>query len=97
MDPMERQRQRELAIRREQELKDLETENDHRERPLEGLSSAPTSWTQDQDDAAAAIVHAQDEAASEERSREQVPPAPPERTLPERGDDEEQGLPGARS
>ncbi len=88
MDPMERQRQRELAIRRENELKDLETERDHRERPLEGLSSAPTSWTQDQDDVAAETVHAGDEAASEARSREQVPPPPGDRTLPERGEDE---------
>ncbi|BDG04432.1 hypothetical protein [Anaeromyxobacter oryzae] len=88
MDPMERQRQRELAIRREQELKDLETESDHRERPLEGLSSAPTSWTQEQDDRAAETVHAGDEAASEALSREQVPPPPADRTLPERGEDE---------
>ena len=28
-DPMERQRERELAIRRENELKDLETEDQH--------------------------------------------------------------------
>jgi hypothetical protein len=88
MDPMERQRERELAIRREQELKDLDTESDHSERPLEGLSAAPTSWTQDQDDAAAETVHAGDEAASLERSRQQVPPPPGDRQLPEWGEDE---------
>ncbi len=89
MDPSERQRERELAIRREQELKDLETESDHSERPLEGLSGAPTTWTQDQDEAAAPEVHAGDEAASEARSREQVPPAPANRSLPARGEGEE--------
>jgi hypothetical protein len=88
MDPMERQRERELAIRREQELKDLETENEHGERPLEGLSAAPTSWTQDQDDGAAETVHAGDEAAAQERSRSQVPPAPDDRTLPAHRDGE---------
>jgi hypothetical protein len=87
-DPMERQRQREIARRREQELKDLETENQHGERPLEGLSAAPTTWTQDQDDAAAPTVHAHDEEDSQRRSRADVTPAPDDRALPERGDDE---------
>ncbi len=87
-DPMERQRERELALRREQELKDLETENRHEERPLEGLSSAPTSWTQEQDDRAAERVHGHDEQRSRELSLEQVPPAPPDRSLPDRGADE---------
>jgi hypothetical protein len=89
MDPMERQRQRELELRREQELKDLETEADHGPRPLEGLSGAPTTWTQDQDELAASEVHADDEAASVARSREQVPAAPPERSRPARGAHEE--------
>jgi hypothetical protein len=88
-DPMARQRERELALRREQELKDLETESQHGERPLEGLSAAPTTWTQGQDDAAAATVHAGDEAASLARSMADVTAAPPDRALPERGDDEE--------
>jgi hypothetical protein len=79
-DPMERQRERELALRRENERKDLEVEDLHAERPLEGLSSAPTSWTQDQGDGS---PHAQDARASREASEAQVPPAPPDRTLPE--------------
>jgi hypothetical protein len=79
-DPMERQRERELALRRENERKDLEVEDLHAERPLEGLSSAPTSWTRDQGDGS---PHARDERASREASEAQVPPAPPDRTLPE--------------
>jgi hypothetical protein len=81
-DPTQRQRERELAIRRENELKDLETEDDHRERPLEGLSGAHTTWTGEQDDRAAPAVHGDDEAASRRASEAQVPPAPPEQTLP---------------
>jgi hypothetical protein len=88
MDPNERQRERELEIRRENELKDLETEADHSERPLEGLSSAHTSWTREQSDAAAGEVHGDDEARSREASMAQVPPAPPDRSLPDRGEDE---------
>jgi hypothetical protein len=87
-DPMERQRERELALRREQELKDLETEAEHGERPLEGLSAAPTTWTQSQDERAADAVHGHDEAESRARSEAQVPPAPSDRTLPARGEDE---------
>jgi hypothetical protein len=78
-DPIERQHEREVARRRENELKDLEVEDRHEERPLEGLSSAPTTWTRDQRGGAA---HEGDEAASREASRAQVPPAPPDRTLP---------------
>lgn len=85
-DPSERQRERELERRRQQELKDLETEDDHGERPLEGLSSAPTTWTQEQDDAEAPRVHGDDERASHARSVAQVPAAPANRTLPA-GDD----------
>jgi hypothetical protein len=66
--PDERLRERELERRLENERKDLETENTHGERPLEGLSSAPTTtWTDEQDDAQAA-VHADDERRSQERS-----------------------------
>jgi hypothetical protein len=83
-DPTERQRERELSRRRENELKDLELEDLHEERPLEGLSSAPTSWTPDQGDGA---PHRGDEDASREASRAQVPPAPADRTLPEHGED----------
>jgi len=78
-DPMERQRERELARRRENELKDLEVEDRHEERPLEGLSSGATTWTPEQGDGA---PHGGDEQASREASRAQVPPAPPDRTLP---------------
>ncbi len=78
-DPAERMRQRELERRRENEIKDLATEDDHSERPLEGLSGAPTTWTQDQGDGA---PHEHDEADSRAASEAQVPPAPPDRTLP---------------
>jgi hypothetical protein len=79
-DPMERQRERELARRRENELKDLDVEDDHGERPLEGLSSATTTWTPDQGGGA---PHEGDERASRERSLAQVPPPRADRTLPE--------------
>ncbi len=78
-DPADRMRQRELERRRENELKDLETEDDHRERPLEGMSGAHTTWTPDQGDGA---PHEHDEAESRAASEAQVPPAPPDRTLP---------------
>jgi hypothetical protein len=88
-DPMERQRERELARRRENELKDLEVESRHEQRPLEGLSGAHTSWTGDQDDRAAATEHAGDEDRSRRASEEQVPADPSGgHTLPERGDPE---------
>jgi hypothetical protein len=79
-DPEERMRERELARRRENELKDLEVEGRREERPLEGLSAAPTTWTPDQGDGA---PHERDEAASRAASEAQVPPAPANRTLPE--------------
>ncbi len=76
-DPEQRLRERELERRRENELKDLDTEADHSERPLEGLSAAPRStWTREQDDRQAA-VHEHDEERSVASSRAQVPPAPP--------------------
>lgn len=84
-NPMERQRERELELRRENELKDLEVEDLHAERPLEGLSSAPTTWPRDQRGGA---PHEGDATASREASRAQVPPAPPDCTLPEKGEDE---------
>ena len=79
-DPAERMRQRELQRRRENELKDLETEDDHGERPLEGLSAAHTTWSPDQGDG---TPHEDDEARSRAASEAQVPPAAPDRTLPE--------------
>lgn len=78
-DPKERQREREIARRRENELADLDVEDRHGERPLEGLSAAPTTWTQDQGDGEA---HLGDEEASREASRAQVPPPSAGRTLP---------------
>jgi hypothetical protein len=77
-DPEGRMRERELERRRENEIKDLETERDHSERPLEGLSGAETTtWTREQDDRQAG-VHAHDEERSLERSRAQIPPPPPD-------------------
>lgn len=69
--PDERLRERELERRLENERKDLETENDHGERPLEGLSAAPTTWTGEQDEGESG-VHADDERRSEEASRKQL-------------------------
>jgi hypothetical protein len=67
-------RERELARRRENELKDIEVEETHGERPLEGLSGAQgTTWTEEQDDSQRG-AHDHDEEASRARSREQVPP-----------------------
>ncbi len=79
-DPAERMRQRELERRRQNELKDLETEDDHSERPLEGLSGAHTTWTPEQGDG---TPHEHDEERSRAASEAQVPPAAPDRTLPE--------------
>ncbi len=82
-EPSDPVRARELERRRENELKDLEVEATHGQRPLEGLSGAPTTWTQQQDEAAAQAAHGHDEAESVRRSEEQVPPAPSDRTLPD--------------
>jgi hypothetical protein len=83
--PDERLRERELERRRDNEEKDLETESTHGERPLEGLSSAPTTWTGEQDDSQRA-VHEDDERASQERSRRELDGV--ERQVhPERGRD----------
>jgi hypothetical protein len=75
-DPERRLEHREVDRRRQNEIKDLETEADHSERPLEGFSGAHTTWTGDQDDAQAS-VHEHDEERSEEASRAQIPPKPP--------------------
>ena len=76
MDSNEKQRRRELSLRREQEQKDLETESTIGPRPLEGFSSAHTTWTGEQADAPAAAVHGDDEREARERSERQVPPDP---------------------
>jgi hypothetical protein len=74
--PAERLRERELARRRENELKDLEVEDTHAERPLEGLSSAgTTTWTPEQDESQRGR-HEDDEAVSRARSLGQIPESP---------------------
>ena len=76
-DPEGRMRERELERRRENELKDLEVEREHGERPLEGLSRAEnTTWPRAQDESQAK-VHEHDEERSVAASRAQVPPPPP--------------------
>jgi hypothetical protein len=76
MDSNEKQRRRELELRRENEEKDLEVERTVGPRPLEGFSGAHTSWTGEQDDASARTEHAGDEAASRQASEEQIPKLP---------------------
>ncbi|MFT3917653.1 MAG: hypothetical protein QM704_27290 [Anaeromyxobacteraceae bacterium] len=79
------QRDRELEHRRENEAKDLAVEGDHTERPLEGLSGAHTTWTEEQDDRQAGQVHGHDEARSRRASEEQIPgraPQDPDPPLP---------------
>ena len=76
MDSNEKQRRRELELRRKQEEKDLETERTIGQRPLEGFSGGHTSWTGDQDDAAAGEVYGNDERVSRARSEAQVPRRP---------------------
>jgi hypothetical protein len=73
MDSNEKQRERELARRRDQERKDLETERTAGPRPLEGLSGAgTTTWTDQQDDAPAAEEHGADEERARQRSERQI-------------------------
>ena len=76
MDSNERQRRRELELRREQETKDLETEAEVGPRPLEGFSGAHTTWTTQQDDRSAPAEHGDDERRSHEASVRQIPPRP---------------------
>ena len=76
MDSNEKQRRRELALRREQEQKDLETEATIGPRPLEGFSGGHTTWTGQQDDRAAPGEHGDDERASRDASVRQIPPEP---------------------
>lgn len=78
MDSDEKQRRRELELRRESEQKDLTVEQTIGPRPLEGLSGAHTTWTGDQDDRSAPAVHSDDERRSHEASLRQIPEAPDE-------------------
>ena len=71
MNSDEMQRRREIDLRRENEQKDLEVERTIGERPLEGLSGAHTSWTDQQDDRERA-VHEGDEERSRRASEEQI-------------------------
>jgi hypothetical protein len=73
--PAERLRERELARRRHNELKDLEVEDTHAERPLEGFSAGTTTWTPDQDESKRG-EHEDDEVVSRARSLGQVPESP---------------------
>jgi hypothetical protein len=75
MDSNEKQRQRELELRRENEKKDLEVERTIGERPLEGLSGGHTTWTSEQNDTAAdrEAAHGRDEEKSRRRSEDQIP------------------------
>ena len=72
-DPTHWQHEHERARLREKEKKDLEVERNRGPRPLEGLSSGGhTTWTGQQDDAAAAEVHAHDAEEAMAASEEQV-------------------------
>lgn len=75
-NPMEKQHQREREQERErlreQERKDLEVEAHRGPRPLEGYAGGHTTWTGEQDDSAAARVHARDAEASWEASERQA-------------------------
>lgn len=74
--PIERQHQREREQERqrlrEQEEKDLEVESRREPRPLEGLAGGHTTWTGQQDDEAAARVHARDAEESWKASERQA-------------------------
>ncbi len=61
---------------KEREKADLEVERTHAERPLEGFSGddAGTTWSEQQDDEAARVVHADDEERSVRSSEEQAAP-----------------------
>ncbi|RKH66923.1 hypothetical protein [Corallococcus aberystwythensis] len=68
----EHEREQERERLREQEQKDLEVESHRGARPLEGFAGGHTTWTGDQDDGAAARVHAGDAEASWEASERQA-------------------------
>ncbi|HET7755356.1 MAG TPA: hypothetical protein VFK85_15715 [Anaeromyxobacteraceae bacterium] len=72
MDSNEKQRQRELDLRRENEKKDLEVERTIGPRPLEGMSGGHTTWTGEQNDAERS-AHSHDEERSRRASEEQIP------------------------
>ena len=91
-DPIERQHQREREQERrrlrEQEQKDLDVEAHRGPRPLEGFAGGHTTWTGQQDDEAAAQVHAADARSSWEASERQARLEPePEARQPEEDED----------
>jgi hypothetical protein len=75
-NPIEKQHQREREQERqrlrEQEEKDLEVEARRGARPLEGFAGGHTTWTGQQDDEAAARVHARDADESWQASERQA-------------------------
>ncbi|NBD11897.1 MULTISPECIES: hypothetical protein [Corallococcus] len=73
------ERQQERDRLREEEQKDLAVESHRGSRPLEGYAGGHTTWTADQDDKAAARVHAGDAEASQEATERQarLEPEPP--------------------
>jgi hypothetical protein len=75
-DPIERQHQHEREQERErlrkQEELDLEVEARRGPRPLEGFAGGHTTWTGQQDDEAAARVHARDAEESWKASERQA-------------------------
>lgn len=89
----QREREQERQRLREQAQKDLEVEARHEPRPLEGFAGGHTTWTGQQDDEAAARVHARDaeesRAASERWARLE-----PEPGLRDPEEDEEARLRG---
>ncbi|NOK18110.1 hypothetical protein [Corallococcus carmarthensis] len=83
------ERQQALDRLREEEKKDLEVEAHRGARPLEGFAGGHTTWTGDQDDEAAARVHAGDAEASWEASERQARLEPAE---PQSEDEDDSGL-----
>ncbi|MHB8879688.1 MAG: hypothetical protein ACYC8T_38860 [Myxococcaceae bacterium] len=68
----EKQRKRERERWLEQEKKDLEVEKKRGPRPLEGFAGGHTTWTGEQNDAAAPKVHSEDLRKSLEASQKQA-------------------------
>jgi hypothetical protein len=68
----QREREQERERLREQEEKDLEVEGRRGPRPLEGFAGGHTTWTGQQDDEAAARVHARDAEESWQASERQA-------------------------
>ncbi|WP_375757537.1 hypothetical protein [Corallococcus exercitus] len=85
----EHEREQERERLRELEQKDLEVESKRGARPLEGFAGGHTTWTGDQDDQAAARVHAGDADAAWEASERQARLEPAE---PQSEDEDDSGL-----